>query len=116
MAKVIVNENEEMEMMNGKVEPLNPAEDQKAEEKPKKPNVFKRAWNGIKSGLRKVKENPIATAIGFGVGTAATLGAKAYLDYRRSKIAGEDCGEAEPIETEDLGEEYVEEPEEPTEE
>lgn len=114
MAKVTMN-NENEEMMNGKVEPLNPAEDQKAEEKPKKPNVFKRAWNGIKSGLRKVKENPVATAIGFGVGTAATLGAKAYLDYRRSKIAGE-VSDDEPIETEDLGEEYVEEPEEPTEE
>ena len=61
MKEVDKNENEIGEVKGAEVKT---AEEPKA----KKPNVFKRAWRGIKAGVRKVRESPAATLIGVGIG------------------------------------------------
>lgn len=77
----------------------------------KKPNIFKRAWGAIKSGVKAVRESPKAAIIGAVVGTAATIGVSAYLDHRTGGyIPGTLPEPDEPIEIEDDGEDYVEGP------
>ena len=88
---------------------------EKTEEKVKKPNVFKRVLNGIGTGIRKVRESPVATAIGVGIGTAITIGAKALIDYRSARKHSDAIPIDDLVEIEDDGEEEVVE-DEPTEE
>lgn len=82
--------------------PNEETQDEKVEEK--KPNVFKRAWRGVKSAARKVRESPAATIIGACVGAAATLGVEALISHRKSRYIEGELPESEPIELE----EYVE--------
>lgn len=109
MAKnVAENLNQENEQVTGEVVEL-----KKDGEKVKKPNVFKRAFSAIGSGFRKVRESPVAAAIGTVVGASAALGVKAFIDHRRhsseedSAIAIDDL-----VEIEDSGEEVIEETDE----
>ena len=83
---------------------------EKTEEKVKKPNVFKRVLNGIGTGIRKVRESPVATAIGVGIGTAITIGAKALIDYRSARKHSDAIPIDDLVEIEDEGEEPIEEP------
>lgn len=55
----------------------------------KKPNFFKRAWTGIKTTVRSIKESPIAAAVGIAIGTAGTLGVQAFLAHRGSRHSDE---------------------------
>ncbi len=73
----------ELDKANGKME---------AEEatKAKKPNLFKRGWNGLKSGIRKVRESPAATMIGVAIGAAATAGGMAIAHIVSAKAFRED--------------------------
>lgn len=71
-----MNQNENQEMQEGKVVPL--------ETKAKKPNIFKRAASKIGAGIRQVRESPVACAIGAGVGALATLGVQAWLAHKSS--------------------------------
>ena len=105
---VAENLNQENEQVTGEVVEL-----KKDGEKVKKPNVFKRAFSAIGSGFRKVRESPVAAAIGTVVGAGAALGVKAFIDHRRhsseedSAIAIDDL-----VEIEDSGEEVIEETDE----
>lgn len=83
---------------------------EKTEEKVKKPNVFKRIAHGIGTGIRKVRESPVATAIGVGIGTAITIGAKALIDYRSARKHSDAIPIDDLVEIEDEGEEPIEEP------
>lgn len=90
-------------------EPKDEPKDEKVEEK--KPNVFKRAWRGVKSGARKVRESPAATIIGACVGAAATLGVEALISHRKSRYIQGELPESEPIELEECIEDEAEESE-----
>lgn len=60
-------------------------------------NPFKLAWRGAKFCYRKVRESPVATVIGTGIGTGLTLGVKAILDWRASR---KETVDIQPVETE----------------
>lgn len=114
MAKI---EEMKKEMLNPEVD----GNDSDVKDEPnageKKPNVFVRCWRGIKTGIGKVRENPVAAAIGAVVGSVATIGVTAYVAHKR----GQFIQDALP-EPEDDGYEYEIEmtedepdiPEEPT--
>lgn len=96
--------NEMNKTKNGDLEPAEVSNEIKKE---KKPNIFKRSWNAVKAGARKVRESPVATAIGAFGGAALALGGKALLDWKMSKMTEADY--SDPIEVEDLGEEVMDE-------
>ena len=106
MAKNVAEMNQENEQVTGEVVEL-----KKDGEKVKKPNVFKRAFSAIGSGFRKVRESPVAAAIGTVVGAGAALGVKAFIDHRRHS-SEEDSAIDDLVEIEDSGEEVVEETDE----
>lgn len=77
------------------------------EPKAKKPNVFKRCWNGIKAGVRKVRESPAATLIGIGIGAIGAGAAMAVTHLVSSKAFTDD----EIDETNVIEQEFEDEPE-----
>lgn len=106
--------NAEMKVEEQNIVEMGTEVTEKKEEKVKKPNVFVRIGHGIGTGIRKVRESPVATAIGVGIGTMITIGAKALIDYRASRHHSDAIPIDDLVEIEDDGEEVVEE--EPTEE
>lgn len=102
-------ENFENDQVTGKVEPLPTGDNEPKVEK--KPNVFKRAFSVIGSGFRKVRESPVAAAIGTVVGAGAALGVKAFIDHRAAARSEEAIPIDDLIEIEDSGEESIDEEE-----
>lgn len=99
--------NQENEKTTGKVEPMPTGDNEPKVEK--KPNVFKRMFSAIGSGFRKVRENPVAAAIGTVVGAAGALGVKAFIDHRAAARSEEAIPIDDLIEIEDSGEEPIDE-------
>lgn len=102
-------ENFENDQVTGKVEPMPTGDNEPKIEK--KPNVFKRMFSAIGSGFRKVRENPVAAAIGTVVGAAGALGVKAFIDHRNAAARWEAGLDDNTIEIEDSGEESIDEEE-----
>lgn len=98
---------EDKNSMNGQ----NPEGTKNENDKAKKPNIFKRAWRGVKAGCRKVRESPAATLIGVGIG-AAVAGAGLAIGQMISSRAVPEM-EDEPIEQEfeETEDEVMDEPE-----
>lgn len=100
MKEVDKNGNEITEVKGAEVKT---AEEPKA----KKPNVFKRAWRGIKAGARKVRESPAATLIGVGIGAIGAGAAMAVTHLVSSRAFAEDETDA----TEVIEQEFEDDPE-----
>ena len=107
----MANEVNQNGVQNTKVPETVPREPPK-DQKPVKPNIFKRAWNGIKNGFKAVRESPQATAIGAVAGSLITLGVGAYIEHKigGGYIQGSLPEPDDGIEIEDTGEDYVEGP------
>lgn len=74
----------------------------------KKPGLLKRAWRGVKAGMRKVRESPAATLIGVGIGAVGAGAGMAIASLISARAARKE--EDEPVE-----EEIVQEFDEPDE-
>lgn len=86
-------------------------------EKPTKGNFItrtaKKAWEGIKTFTKKVRESPVTHVVAAGAGAVAAVVGEEVIRRKFSAGAPEDYDEPdEPIEIEDGGEEPIEEPDE----
>ena len=108
----MANEVKKNEVQNTQAAEGTKGQETPKDQKPKKPNIFKRAWEGVKSGFKAVRESPQAAVIGAAVGSLATIGIGAYIEHKigGSYVQGSLPEPDDGIEIEDTGEEYMEGP------